>query len=73
MLTERILSTLGKEYDNFDDVWGTIPTTQQTVNLLIKKLCATELLAEKLKTAAAMAFVVHENDKEESHFTSVLR
>jgi hypothetical protein len=43
MLTERILSTRGKEYDNFKDVWDTIPTSTQTVNLLIEKLCAIEL------------------------------
>ena len=40
MLTGRILSTLGKECDNFKDVWDTIPTSTQTVNLLIEKLCA---------------------------------
>jgi hypothetical protein len=43
MLTERILSTLGKEYDNFKDVWDTIPARERTVNLLIEKLCAVEL------------------------------
>jgi hypothetical protein len=31
----RILSTLGKEYDNFKEVLDTIPTGTQTVNLLI--------------------------------------
>jgi hypothetical protein len=46
MLTGRILSTLGKEYDNFKDVWDTIPTSTQTVNLLIEKLCAIELRAD---------------------------
>ena len=43
MLTGRILSTLGKEYDNFKDIWDTIPTSIQTVNFLIEKLCAIEL------------------------------
>jgi len=43
MLAGRILSTLGKEYNNFKDVWDTIPTSTQTVNLLIEKLCAVEL------------------------------
>jgi hypothetical protein len=43
MLTGRILSTLGKQYDNFKDVWDTISTSTQTVNLLIEKLCAIEL------------------------------
>jgi len=47
MLTGHILSTLGKEYDNFKDVWDTIPTSTQTVNLLIDKLYATELRADK--------------------------
>jgi len=40
MLVVQILSTLGKEYDSFKDVWDTIPTSTQTVNLLIEKLCA---------------------------------
>jgi hypothetical protein len=39
MLTGQILSTLGKEYDNFKDVWETIPASTQTVNLHIEKLC----------------------------------
>jgi len=43
MLAGRILLTLGKEYNNFKDVWDTIPTSTQTVNLLIEKLCAVEL------------------------------
>jgi len=43
MLTGRILSTLGKEYENFKDVWDTIPTGTQMVNFLIEKLCAIEL------------------------------
>jgi hypothetical protein len=64
------LSTLDKKYDSFKDVWDTIPTSQQTVNLLIKKLCAIELRAEKLKMAEAMAFIAHENDKK-SHSTKV--
>ena len=42
MLTGRILSTLGKEYDNFKDVWDTIPISTQKVNLLTEKLCAIE-------------------------------
>jgi hypothetical protein len=43
MLTGQILSTPGKEYDNFKDVWNTIPSHTQTLNLLIGKLCAIEL------------------------------
>ena len=63
MLTGRILSTLGKEYDNFKDAWDTIPTGTQTVNLFIEKLCAIELRADKLASAEATALVAHENDK----------
>jgi len=63
MLTGRSLSTLGKEYDNFKDVLDTIPNSTQTVNLLIAKLCAIELRADKLASAEATALVAHENDK----------
>jgi len=63
MLTRRILSTLGKEYDNFKDVWNTIPTSIQTVNLPIVKLCAIELRADKLASAEATAIIAHENYK----------
>lgn len=38
-----ILSTLEKEYDNFKDLWDTIPSENQRVNLLIEKLCTIEL------------------------------
>jgi len=63
MLTGRILSTFGKEYNSFKDVWDTIPTITQTVNLLIEKLCTIELRADKLALAEATALVAHENDK----------
>ena len=63
MLTGRILSTLGKEYDNFKDVWDTIPTSTQTANFLIEKLCAVELQADTLASADATAFAAHKNDK----------
>jgi hypothetical protein len=62
-LSGRILSTLGKEYDSFKDVWGIIPTSQQTENLLIEKLCAIELRVDKLASAETTTFVAHENDK----------
>ncbi|XP_049832911.1 uncharacterized protein LOC126273402 [Schistocerca gregaria] len=39
ILNGRILSTLGKDYDNFKDLWATIPTEKQSLNLLIEKLC----------------------------------
>jgi hypothetical protein len=57
------LFTLGKEYNNFKGVWDTIPTSTQTVNLLIEKLYAIELQADKLASAEATALVAHENDK----------
>jgi hypothetical protein len=63
VLTGRILSSLGKKYDNFKDVLDTIPTSAQTVNLLIEKLFAIELRADKLASAEATALVAHENDK----------
>ena len=63
MLTGRILSTFGKEYDSFKDVWDAIPTSTQTVNLLIEKLCAIELQADKLASSEATALVAHENEK----------
>jgi hypothetical protein len=68
MPTGRTLSTLGKEHDNFKDVWDTIPISTQTMNLLNEKLCATELRADKLASAEATVLVAHENDKYESEF-----
>jgi len=56
------LFTLGTEY-NFKDVWDIIPTSTQTVKLLIEKLCAVELFADKLASAKATALVADENDK----------
>jgi len=67
MLTRQILSTLGKEYDNFKDVWDTIPTSTQTVNLLTEKLCAIELRADKFSSAAATVLVTYEIDKKKSN------
>ena len=67
MLNGRILSTLGKEYDSFKDVWDTIRTRAQTVNLLIEKLCAVELQADKFASAEATALVPHENDTKKSN------
>jgi hypothetical protein len=71
MLTVRILSTLGKEYDIFKDVWDTNPTSTQMLNLLIEKLCAIELRADKLALAEATVFVAHENDKKKSNSMKV--
>jgi hypothetical protein len=66
MLIGRILRTLGKEYNNFKDVWDTIPVREQTVNLLIEKLCAIELRADKLASSEGTAFAARENEKEKS-------
>ena len=71
MLTGWILSTLGKEYDNFKDAWDPIPISPQTVNLLIGKLCEIELWADKLASAEATALVAHENDKKKSNSMKV--
>jgi len=71
MLTGCILSTLGKDNANFKDVWDTIPTSTQMVNLLTEKLCAIELRADKLALAEAMVFAAHENDKKNSNFMKV--
>lgn len=36
ILNDRIMSTLGNEYDNFEDLWDTIPTADQKLNLFIE-------------------------------------
>ncbi|KAL0279164.1 UNVERIFIED_CONTAM: hypothetical protein PYX00_000774 [Menopon gallinae] len=46
MLIGRVLSTLDDEFNNFKDVWDTIPIKDQTLNLLIEKLCAIEMRTE---------------------------
>jgi len=71
MLTGQILSTLGKEYDSFKDVWDTIPTSTQTGNFLIEKICAVELRADKFALAEATALVAHENDKKKLNSVKV--
>jgi hypothetical protein len=48
---------------NFKDVWDTISASTQTSNLLIEKLCAIELLADKQTSAEVKALIAHENDK----------
>ncbi|KAL0281595.1 UNVERIFIED_CONTAM: hypothetical protein PYX00_002534 [Menopon gallinae] len=57
ILNGRILSTLGNEFDNFKDVWDIIPAKEQTVNLLIEKLCGIEMRSEKLATDENALFV----------------
>lgn len=71
MLNSRILSTLGKEYDNFKDLWDTIPTDQQKLNLLIEKLCSIELReigTESTVSGNATAFAVFKNNGKKKHF-----
>ncbi|KAL0279471.1 UNVERIFIED_CONTAM: hypothetical protein PYX00_001019 [Menopon gallinae] len=57
ILNGRILSTLGNEFDNFKDVWDIIPAEEQTVNLLMEKLCGIEMRSEKLATDENALFV----------------
>ncbi|XP_047106252.1 uncharacterized protein LOC124775464 [Schistocerca piceifrons] len=45
-----------KNYDNFMDLWDTIPTKKQSLNLLIEKLCTTELREQDIN--GSKAFVV---------------
>ena len=62
MLTLRIMSTLGKEYNSFRDVWDSLPSEKQTLASLIERLCNIEkretaagervFLARKQKTVA---------------------
>ncbi|XP_049800094.1 uncharacterized protein LOC126235416 [Schistocerca nitens] len=54
ILNGRILSTLGKEYDNFKDLWDTIPTENQNLNLLIENLCAIELREQSTTDVTAL-------------------
>lgn len=54
MLNGRILSTLGKEYDNFKDLWDTIPSKSQNLNLLIEKLCTIELRDQSITETTAL-------------------
>jgi hypothetical protein len=70
-LTGRILSTFGNEYFNFKNVWDTIPTSKQMVNLLIQKLCVFELPADKLASAEATAFTAHENNKKKLNYVKL--
>ncbi|XP_046988388.1 uncharacterized protein LOC124594081 [Schistocerca americana] len=64
ILNGRILSTLGKDYDNFKDLWDTIPTEKQSLNLLIEKLCTIELREKDVNGSAA--FVVSKTRKRQT-------
>ncbi|XP_046981358.1 uncharacterized protein LOC124550678 [Schistocerca americana] len=64
ILNGRILSTLGKDYDNFKDLWDTIPTEKQSLNLLIEKLCTIELREQDVNGSAA--FVVSKTRKRQT-------
>ncbi|XP_018495349.1 uncharacterized protein LOC108864357 [Galendromus occidentalis] len=66
ILNGRILSTLGKEYNHFKDLWDTIPEKQQTVNLLIEKLSGMELRDTGLDSVEAFqTALVTSREKEE--------
>ncbi|XP_072380862.1 uncharacterized protein [Diabrotica undecimpunctata] len=62
MLNGRILSTLGKDFDNFKDLWDTILSKNQTLNLLIEKLCTIELRDQS--TVEFFAFVARNSRTE---------
>ncbi|XP_049794611.1 uncharacterized protein LOC126204264 [Schistocerca nitens] len=64
ILNCRILSTLGKDYDNFKDLWDTIPTEKQSLKLLIEKLCTIELREQDINGSAA--FVVSKTRKRQT-------
>ncbi|XP_047004604.1 uncharacterized protein LOC124622855 [Schistocerca americana] len=64
ILNGRILSTLGKDYDNFKDLWDTIPTEKQSLNLLIEKLCTIELREQDVNGSAA--FVISKTRKRQT-------
>ena len=42
MLTLRIMSKLGKEYNSFRDVWDSLPSEKQTFASLIERFCDIE-------------------------------
>ncbi|XP_049840470.1 uncharacterized protein LOC126285208 [Schistocerca gregaria] len=64
ILNGRILSTLGKDYDNFKGLWDTIPTEKQSLNLLFEKLCTIELREQDINGSAA--FVVSKTRKRQT-------
>ncbi|XP_047000554.1 uncharacterized protein LOC124616295 [Schistocerca americana] len=64
ILNGRILSTLGKDYDSFKDLWDTIPTEKQSLNLLVEKLFTAELLEQDINGSAA--FVVSKTRKRQT-------
>ncbi|XP_046982608.1 uncharacterized protein LOC124552391 [Schistocerca americana] len=63
ILNGRILSTLGKDYDNFKDLWDTIPTEKRSLNLLIEKLFTIELREQDINGSA---FVVSKTRKRQT-------
>lgn len=61
------MSTLGKEFANFKDVWDTIPSDQQTLNLLMEKLCNIELRDSQKGESKQSAFVSQCKRKQNYH------
>ncbi|XP_046988542.1 uncharacterized protein LOC124594224 [Schistocerca americana] len=55
-LNGRIISLLGKGYDNFKDLWETIPLENLSMNLHIEKLCTIQLCEQNVMHITA--FVV---------------
>lgn len=64
MLNGRILSTLGREYDNFRDLWDSFPEENQTLNTLIEKLCAIEMRETSESTSEERAAFVSKQKKQ---------
>ncbi|XP_046998404.1 uncharacterized protein LOC124613729 [Schistocerca americana] len=64
ILNGRILSTLGKDYENFKVLWDTIPTEKQSLNLLIEKHCTIELRERDITGSAG--FVVSKTRKRQT-------
>ncbi|XP_049813807.1 uncharacterized protein LOC126260519 [Schistocerca nitens] len=58
-----------ENYDKFKDLWDTIPTEKQSLNLLIEKLCTIELREQDINGRAA--FVVSKTRKRQtSHWAA---
>ena len=64
MLTLRIMSTLGKEYNSFRDVWDSLPAEKQTLASLIEKLCNIQMrdLHSSQTKASRSALVLHRKE-----------
>ncbi|XP_049829045.1 uncharacterized protein LOC126267783 [Schistocerca gregaria] len=64
ILNGRILSTLGKDFDNFKDLLDTIPIEKQSLNLLLEKLCTIELREQDINGSATFVVFKTKNGKQ---------